>query len=145
MVIIDILWKNIPNSAFVRTDRIWATSSSPKFKVLTLLFVVKSWFVSAFSCIEATFKEVNWFEFSRSFEGEALGDVVEDSVDEVVDSVDDFLCLDSHNVIECLLRIFSVVNFARSLATVKKFSHYFWLRWENNPLNSEIVRQITVF
>ena len=45
---------------------------------------------------------------------------MEDSFDEVVDSVDDFLCLDSHNVIECLLRIFSVVNFARSLATVKK-------------------------
>ena len=45
--------------------------------------------------------------------------------DDMFDSVEVFLFLDSHNVIECLLRIFSVVNLARSLATEskKKFSH----------------------
>ena len=55
-------------------------------------------------------------------------------MEDVFDSVEDFLCLDSHNVMECLLRIFSVANFAKSLATVKKiFSHYFDLD-EKNPL-----------
>ena len=43
---------------------------------------------------------------------------------EIVDSVEDFRCLDSHKVMECLRRILSLDNFARSLVT-EKFKEYF--------------------
>ena len=40
---------------------------------------------------------------------------------EMVDSVEDFRCLDSQRVMECRRRILSLDNFARSLVTEKRF------------------------
>ena len=76
------------------------------------------------SCIDVTFSDANGLDCS--LEGEDVEEMFEasDPTDDVVDSVEDFLFLDSHNVMECLLRIFSEVNFARSLATVKIKSSY---------------------
>ena len=65
---------------------------------------------------DVTFNEANGLD--GSLEGEDVEDPSEPTED-VVDSVEDFLFLDSHKVMECLLRIFSAVNFARSLATEK--------------------------
>ena len=109
------------NSALVRTDLMWATSSSLKFKVFIgpcETLVPKSWIeVSEDSCMDdVTFNEANGLD--GSLEGEDVEDASEPTED-VVDSVEDFLFLDSHKVMECLLRIFSAVNFARSLATEK--------------------------
>ena len=110
------------NSALVRTVRIWATSSSLKFTVFIgcETLVPKSCIEVSASCMDATFNDANGLDCS--LEGEDVEEVVEaaDPTEDVVDSVEDFLFLDSHNVMECLLRIFSAVNFARSLATVKK-------------------------
>ena len=115
------------NSTLVRTDLIWATSSSLKFKVFIgpcETLVPKHSVEASASCMDVTFNDANGLDCS--LEGEEVEEVVEavDPVEDVVDSVEDFLFLDSHNVMECLLRIFSEVNFARSLATVKIKSSY---------------------
>ena len=76
------------------------------------------------SCMAATFNEAN----SRlSIIGACLSGEICDLSElqlEIVDSVEDFRCLDSHKVMECLRRILSLDNFARSLVTEKRLGYF---------------------
>ena len=75
------------------------------------------------SCMAATFNEAN----SRlSIIGCLSGEICDLSELqlEIVDSVEDFRCLDSHKVMECLRRILSLDNFARSLVTEKVYYYF---------------------